>query len=541
MKRVWQHPEEPKTGKRLWRSIGQLTGQPASKTWLDREFQDGAAEMRSEGELESSRRTFMKIMSASSALAGLGLVGCRRPEVYIKPYAKAPEWVIPGRILYYASAMPRPGGGTPLVVNTTEGRPTHLQGNKLHPDSNGGIDSQATASILNLYDPDRAREFVSQGKVSNRGEFFKFLDAKKKELAAAGGKGLAILTDEVVSPTRVRLLTALQTKYPQAKIYRYEAFGPENIRTAYAKAFGPGVMPSHRLDKADVIFSLDADFLGDDRIGGNSTPQFMSGRKAETSADSMNRLYTVESNYTLTGGMADHRMRVPASQTLKVAVRLATLIAGATGDTALATAAAAVKVNGAFDAGRADYDQWLKCAADDLVSKKGKAVVIPGSHQSEALALLAIAINQALGAFGTVVELRQTGLPETQCGNIQDLAKDAAAGGVDTLLVVSEGDPSLDTPADLKWAAVQAAIKNVVVLSTRHRTTLARTATWAVPATHFLEQWGDTRSFEGTYTIVQPMILPLFGNVSDHELLNALLSNEDTPPYQPPTDLPLAP
>ncbi|MES2709545.1 MAG: TAT-variant-translocated molybdopterin oxidoreductase [Verrucomicrobiota bacterium] len=539
MKRVWQHPEEPKTGKRLWRSIGQLTGQPASQTWLDREFQEGAAVMKDEGELEGSRRTFLKLMSASTAMAGIGLVGCRRPEVYIKPYAKAPEWVIPGKILYYASAMPRPGGGTPLVVNTTEGRPTHLQGNKLHPDSNGGIDSAALSSVLNLYDPDRARDFISAGKVSTRDTFFKFLDAKKKELAGAGGKGLSILTDEVVSPTRTRLLTALQAKYPQARIYRYEAFGPQTVRTVYTKAFGAGVMPCYHLDKADVVFSLDGDFLGNDRVGGSTTGQFMSGRKAEKNTDPMNRLYAVESNYTLTGGMADHRMRVHASQTLKVAVRLAALIAESTKDAALAAAAASVKLTGGYDGGREDYDVWLKLAAEDLASKLGKSVVIAGSQQSEAVLLLTVAINKALNAFGSTVELKQTDLPEAHCGTLEALAKDALAGGVETLLVVGEADPSLEAPADLKWAAVQAAVKNVVVLSTRHRTTLARNATWAVPGTHYLEQWGDTRGFEGTYMIVQPMILPLFGGVSDHELLNALLSNEDTPPYKEASSIPL--
>lgn len=541
MKRVWQHPEEPKTGKRLWRSIGQLTGQPESQTWLDREFQEGAAEMKDEAELESSRRTFLKLMSASTAMAGIGLASCRRPELYIKPYAKAPEWVIPGKILYYASAMPRSGGGTALVVNTTEGRPTHLQGNKLHPDSNGSLDSQATASILGLYDPDRARTFSSAGTSSTRDEFFKFLDSRKKELAPAAGKGLAILTDEVVSPTRTRLLTALQAKFPQAAFHRYEAFGPQGVRKVYAQVFGEGLMPVYHFAQAEVIFSLDSDFLGSDRVGGNSVANFMAGRKAATEADPMNRLYVVESNYTQTGGMADHRLRVHASQALKVAVRLANLIGQATGDATLSSGAAKLKLNGSYDAGREDYDIWLKLAAEDLVSKKGKALVIAGSQQSEAVLLLTAAINQALGAIGTTIELKQTGVPATQCGTLEDLIKNAQAGTVDTLLVVSEADPSLESPAEWKWAEAQAKVKHVIVHSTRHRTGLARNATWAVPATHYLEQWGDTRGFEGTYMVVQPMILPLFGGVSDHEILNALLSNEDTAPYVEPTMLPANP
>ena len=538
MKRVWQHPAEPTTGKKYWRSLGQLTGQESSQKWQDREFQDGAAVMKDEEEQESSRRTFLKLMSASTAMAGLGLASCRRPETFLKPYSKMPEWIIPGKILYYATAMPRAGGGSPLVVHTSEGRPTHLQGNRLHPDSNGGLDSQAQASVLSLYDPDRARSFSNDGKPATRADFFKFFDTRKKELAAAGGKGLAILTDETVSPTRLRLMGELQKKFPEAKVYRYEVFGPANVRAAYTKAFADGVMPDYQFDQADRVFSLDSDFLGLDRVGGKSVGQFMSGRKAGTNADPMNRLYAVESNYTITGGMADHRMRVHASQTLKVAARLASLIGAATGDAALTAAAASVK-SGEYQAGREDYAVWLKSAADDLVAAKGKSIVIAGSQQPEAVHLLTAAINQALGAFGSTIQLKQTGLTASQTGSLDVLAREALAGAIDTLLVLSEADPASQAPADLKWPEAQAKIKTVMVHSTRHRTATARKAAWAIPATHYLEQWGDTRGFEGTYAVVQPMILPLFEGVSDHELLNALLSNEDTAPYVEPSMAPL--
>ena len=532
MKRVWQHPAEPTTGKRYWRSLGQLTGQESSLNWQDREFQDGAAVMKDEEEMETSRRSFLKLMSASTAMAGLGLASCRRPETYLKPYSKMPEWVVPGKILYYATAMPRSGGGTPMVVHTTEGRPTHLQGNKFHPDSNGGLDAQAQASVLNLYDPDRGRAFSNYGKASSRDDFFVFLNDFKKKLVAGGGQGFSVLTDETVSPTRLRLIGELQKKFPAVKVYRYEAFGPANVRAAYAKAFGPGVMPVYQFEKADKVFSLDSDFLGLDRVGGKSVGQFMSGRKAQTSADPMNRLYAVESNYSVTGGIADHRMRVHASQTLKVAAKLAALIGAATGDATLSAAAGSVKVTGDYDAGREDFTVWMQLAAADLAASKGKAIVIAGSQQPEAVHLLAAAMNQALGAYGATIALKQTGLPENQLGSLADLAKDALAGSVSTLLVISESDPVSEAPADLKWAEAQARIETVIVHSTRHRTGVARKASWAIPATHYLEQWGDTRGFEGTYAIVQPMILPLFGGVSDHELLGAFVANEDTPPFK---------
>ncbi|HWB03568.1 MAG TPA: TAT-variant-translocated molybdopterin oxidoreductase [Verrucomicrobiales bacterium] len=543
MKRIFHHPPEPKTGRRYWRSLHQFAKTPAAQVALDREFKEGAAEMKDEGEAETTRRSFLKLMGASTALAGLA--ACRRPEIHIRPYAKAPEWVIPGKALFYATAMPRGGGGSPLVVHTYEGRPTHLQGNKLHPDSNGGLDMQAQASILNLYDPNRAQIFTLGGKKADREDFLKFLDTKKAELAGKQGTGLAILVDEVVAPTRTRLIGELLKKYPQAKIYSHETFGQDNVKAAYGAAFGPGAVPAYKFELADRIFALDSDFLGLDRVGNTSVGQYMSRRKAESPKDGekMNRMYSVEARYTITGGMADHRLRVHTSQTLKVAVKLAQKIADKTGDAGLKAAAAAVKVNGQYTHARADYDQWLQCAADDLVEKKGSAVVMAGSPHSAALHLLTIAINQALGAFGKIIEVKQTSPVPT--ATLAELAKAAAGKQIDTLITIGENDPVWEAPADIVAGGVAgglaAALKDVpnfIVHTTRYRTATARAATWVVPATHYLEQWSDTRGFEGTYAVVQPMIAPLYtGSMSDIELLQALLSNTPSA-AQPPAPAP---
>ncbi|HEX2746866.1 MAG TPA: TAT-variant-translocated molybdopterin oxidoreductase [Verrucomicrobiales bacterium] len=527
MKRIFHHPPEPKTGKRYWRSLHQFAKTPAAQVALEREFPAGAAEMKDENEAETTRRSFLKLMGASTALAGLA--ACRRPEIHIRPYAKAPEWVIPGKALFYATAMPRIGGCSPLVVHTYEGRPTHLQGNKLHPDSNGGLDCLAQASILNLYDPNRAQIFTRAEKKVEREDFLKFFDTKKAELAGKQGTGLAILLDEAVTPTRHRLIGELLKKYPQAKIYSHEAFGQENVKAAYAAAFGPGAVPAYRIELADRVFSLDCDFLGLDRMGNASVGQFMSRRTAEKPDDGakMSRLYSVEGRYTITGGMADHRLRVHASQTLKVAVALAGKIAEKTGDAALKAAAAAVKLKGQYKPRRADYEDWLQCAADDLVEKKGASVVLAGSPQGSALHLLAIAINQALGAFGKIIEVKKTA--PVPSGTLAELAKAAAAKQIDTLITIGENDPVWEAPSDIVAGGLTAALKNVpnfIVHSTRYRSATARAASWVVPATHYLEQWGDTRGFEGSYAIVQPMIAPLYeGTMSDIELIQALLSN----------------
>jgi MoCo/4Fe-4S cofactor protein with predicted Tat translocation signal len=544
MKRIWHHPPEPKTGKRYWRSLNQLAQTPSTIEAKVREFPEGVEAMKDEADAAATRRSFLKLMGASTALAGMA--ACRRPEIHLRPYAKAPEWVIPGKVLFYATAMPRAGGGTPMVVHTYEGRPTHLQGNKLHPDSNGGLDSQAQASILNLYDPNRAQIFTNFGKKAAREDFLKFLDTKKAELAAKQGAGLAILTDESVSPTRARLIGEVLKKFPQAKVYSHEAFGQANVRAAYGLAFATGALPSYDFSKADRVFALDCDFVGLDRLGNNSVAQFMSKRKAETPEDGakMNRLYVAEGRYTITGGMADHRLRVHTSQSLKVAVALAREIAALTNDAALKSAAEAVTLNGEYKGHArrdgADYfTAFIKSAAEDLVSKKGASVVVAGSAHDKALHFLTIAMNQALGAFGTVVQVKQTSAPNA--GSLAELAAAAAGKQIDTLVVIAENDPAFEAPTDIVAGGLAEALKsvtNIIVHATRYRTATARAASWVVPATHYLEQWGDTRGSEGSYAIVQPMIAPLYKDcMSDVELLLALASDKPAagqPPPEPP-------
>src|SRR5438477_13112402 len=199
MKRILQHPPEPLTGKRYWRSLGELIDTPEFREWLEREFPAGAAEMNGE---EWSRRSFLKLMGASMALAGFGLNSCRRPEAHLVPFTKSAEWTIPGKFLYYATAMPRRNGAIPLVATTVDGRPIKLEGNPLHPASGGATDVFAQASVLDLYDPFRSRRFLHDGKFAERAEFDGYLDKLRGTLRGSGGDGLAFLVEEVHSPTR---------------------------------------------------------------------------------------------------------------------------------------------------------------------------------------------------------------------------------------------------------------------------------------------------------------------------------------------------
>ncbi len=548
MKHVWNHPAEPTTGRKYWRSLGQLAKTPASTEWLDREFRDGAAELKTEAEVESSRRSFMKLMGASTALAGLA--SCRRPELHLLPYAKGPEWGIPGKVLFFTTAIPRVGGGTAVIVHSHENRPTHLQGNSHHPEGIG-LDGQSQASVLDLYDPSRTKEYFNFQKPAKEAAFFSYFDAKKADLAKNQGQGLAILLDGAVTPTRDRLAAEVLKTYPQAKLYRYEAFGDDHVRAAYSKAFGPGAAPAYHFEKSDRVFSLDCDFMGQDRIGGSSTADFMARRKADTPEDGpkMARLYAAEARFSLTGGLADHRLRVHASQTFKFAVDLAKALASAAKSPELAAAANAAKLTGAYDHPRkkdfqdtqpgdqqksfkADYDQWVSLAAKDLASKRGTALVTVGLQHPEALQSLVIAMNQALHAYGSVITVHAA--PQVAAGSLAALATAAASKSVDTLIIIGDTDPVFEAAPDLLPGGLPAAlaqVPNILVHTRRPRTATARLATWIIPATHYLEQWGDTRSFGGHYSIVQPMIEPLFqGCVSDIALLQALISNQPAAP-----------
>jgi MoCo/4Fe-4S cofactor protein with predicted Tat translocation signal len=508
-KRIWQHPEVSAGETTVaWRSPGQLHDTAEFRQWLDREFPQGAAEMADSDDQETTRRSFLKLMGASTALAGFGMAACRRPVAYIVPYTQAPEWVIPGKATYYASSMPRAAGATPLVVTSFEGRPTMLAPNRLHPDA-AGTDAFAQASILDLYSPSRSRHFAHGGKKAHRADF----EAALKALAADPAAKIGFVFGADLSPTRARLAKALAAKFSSARFYQYEALTGEA-----SKALGDGVRVVADFSKADRILSLDCDFAGVDPQG-PVTP-FFDRRKPEggtyesrPDASSMNRLYCVEAAFTLTGGMADHRLRVAPSQVAAVAAQVVRElgVAAASGIPAL-TDEIQVK--------------WCAELARDLKENAGKSAVLAGSRQPAAVHHLALAINLALGNLGgdkplTAVQTEAAGL-----GDIAALAGDMESGAVEHLVLLTPSNPVYDAPADLGFAGKLAKLKSSIHLGQRTDAT-AHAATWHVPAAHYLESWSDARSARGAYTVVQPMILPLYPDcVSELELLLAFLSDD---------------
>src|SRR5215469_509249 len=509
MKRIFQHPPEPATGRRYWRGLEELAETPEFKSWLEREFPEGAAELETDG---VSRRNFMRLMGASLALAGVGLSGCRRQETYIVPYTKSVEWLIPGKAILYTTSMPRRLGGMPLVATTFEGRPTKLEGNPLVPGYNGSTDLLAQASILNLYDPDRARFFRENGKESAADKFEAYLKQVRNELQQNGGAGFALLFDEQWSPTRDRILKKFQQDFPQARFYYDEPLGNDEINPVIEALFGADAILRPNLANADVILSLDADFLGLEQTLDN-IKDFSARRRVRGSTEAVNRLYSVDNRLTITSGMADHRLRCPASHIPSFAVLLANKIAAATGDQGLTSLAGQFKTTVTFD------EKWVTECANDLVARKGKSLVLLGNRYPAPIQALAYAINNALEAFGSTIQVLNA--PKIKGGTIQDLAKDVKAGTVKRLFILA-GNPAYTAPADLQWTEqIQKQVPEVVQLGYWENETSAN-ARWFVPEAHFLEAWGDQRDPNGTYLPVQPMILPLFGGWSQLDLLSKL-------------------
>ena len=481
------------TGRRYWRSLEELADTPEFKEWLHREFPKGASEL-TDGD---TRRHFLKIMSASFALAGLGLAGagCRRPEEKLEPFGKQPDDYVFGTSEYYATAMPTRMGAIPLVVKSYDGRPVKIEGNSLYPGSNGGTDRYAQASILNLYDPDRARRFTQNGKEVSRDDALKALDDLSSQLSSNGGDGLAFLAESSTSPSRARLQKIIAKKFPKSQWFTFDAIDSAIHQRAASQAFGRSVRPMFHFDKAKVILSLDADFIGGEDDGHNHIQKFTASRKA---GDGMSRLYAIESLFTLTGAKADHRLRVAAGLAGAIAAAISAQVEGSS-----------VTVPAEVDA------RWISECAKDLIAAGKNALVIAGQRQPREVHLLAYAINSALGAIGNTVTLHKADeIPEGDFGSATPNA-----------LVILGGNPAyhLNKLSEQK--------PQTVVRLGYYEDETAALSQWNFPAAHYLESWGDARTSDGTLVAVQPLIQPLFGGLTELEFLARLAGESETNPY----------
>jgi molybdopterin-containing oxidoreductase family iron-sulfur binding subunit len=506
MKTIPPADTTPITGRHYWRGLDQLAEMPEFRQFLEREFPAGASELTD----PVSRRHFVKIMSASFLLAGFGLAGtgCRKPEDKLMPFGKAAENFIHGTSQDFATAMPTRGGAVPLVVKSYEGRPVKIEGNPLFPDGNGATDRYAQASILNLYDPDRATRFAKRA-VSGNLETVQSevalgaLGELAKKFAANQGEGLCLLGEQTHSPSRRRLREEISKKLPKARWFLYDAIDAGVHQRAATKAFGKSVQPVFRYDAAKAILSLDCDFIGGEEDVHNNIRRFANGRRLKEPTDAMSRLYAVESLFTLTGVNADHRLRLPASAVVQVAAAIA--------------AACGVSV-GSIAAPTGVDPKWIAECAKDLKSAGGAALVVAGNRQPLAVHLIAHAINAALGNIGKTVELLEA--PALVTEDLSELAATLNAGKVETLVIVG-ANPAYNAPADLNWTATRRKAKTVVRLGYYEDETAAG-CDWHFPLAHYLESWGDALTSGGTLVPIQPLIAPLFGGLTDLEFLARL-------------------
>ena len=492
-------------GAPLWRSLDELAASERYTEFLHHEFpHDPDKEDRG-----VSRRDVLRLMAASAALAGLS--GCTKlPTQRIVPYVRAPEEIVPGKPLFYATAMPLGGVAMGLLVESHMGRPTKVEGNPEHPASLGATDVFAQASVLTLYDPDRSQAVEHEGRIGDWELFLAALRQARDAQRATQGAGLRILTENVTSPTLGAQLQDLLKQFPAAKWHQFEPFARDAMREGARLAFGESVNTIYRFDRADVVLSLDADFLCSGPGGVRYARDFVARRDVAATGGTMNRLYVVESTPTNTGAMADHRWPLPSGDLEAFARALASRIGVSAGVPSNVTVSA----------------EWLAALVRDLQAHRGRCIVIAGDQQPPSVHVLAYAINEALGNIGQTVictdplEIQ----PVNQMESLRELTAEMAAGHVEMLLILS-GNPVYTAPADLGFAKHLLNVKLRAHLSLYDDET-SELCHWHVPEAHFLESWGDVRAYDGTITIQQPLISPLYNGKSAHELLAALLGPE---------------
>jgi molybdopterin-containing oxidoreductase family iron-sulfur binding subunit len=489
-------------GREYWRSLEAVAETSEFKEFLHREFPQNASEWLD----PVGRRGFLKLMAASLALAGV--TACtRQPDEAIVPYVRQPEELVPGKPLFFATAMPFAGSGVGLLVESHEGRPTKIEGNPDHPSSLGATDLFAQAAILGLYDPDRAQIITHLGEIRSFDSFAAAMQTVLAAQQATGGAGIRILTETVASPTLGAQLQEFLAKFPQAKWVQWEPFGRHNAREGSRLAFGEYVDAQYAIEKADVILSLDADFLCTGNGCLKHARAFASRRRIEGDRAQLNRFYAVESSPTNTGTKADHRLPLRASQIESFARAVA----------------AALGVSGAGSATTPEAAQrWIGPLVKDLQAASGRSLVIAGDGQPPAVHALAHAMNAALGNVGTTVSYTATAevRPTDQRAALQELVGEMNAGTV-SLLVILSGNPVYSAPADLRFVDAMQKVALRVHLGLYHDETAAQ-CHWHIPEAHFLETWSDVRGHDGTVSIVQPLIAPLYGGRSTHEVMSAL-------------------
>jgi Fe-S-cluster-containing dehydrogenase component len=534
----------------LWRDRDQLERTPAHLQAVERELPPAALPFVRDAEAAADtdgvdRRRFLQLMGASIAMGGA--TACtRQPLEKIVPYVKQPEHLIPGQPLFFATAYTDGGYAQGVLVESHMGRPTKIEGNPEHPASLGSTDARTQAGVLDLYDPERSQTLVNIDRIRT---WEALGDALQAELSAqdGDGAGLRLLTRPVTSPTLAAQIGRVLQRFPNARWYQWEAAGDRNGHLGARAAFGRDVTTRYDLAAADVILTLDCDLLDEgpgavrySRDFGNRRRVWADGTAVNHEAEPqvrtnvegagpaaghgpLNRLYTVETTPTPTGTLADHRLALPPVEIAGFALALA----------------AAVGVPGAaapagWTPSNADATRLLPALARDLQAHRGRCVVAAGMAASPELHVLAHALNQHLGNVGTTVIYTEpvVARPSDPVADLTALTEELRAGTVEALVLL-DVNPAYDAPADLKFAeAMMSPALRLKLHWGLYQDETAERCHWHVPATHWLESWSDARAFDGTVTIQQPLVEPLYGGKSAHELLAVFENRPGTPAMQ---------
>jgi molybdopterin-containing oxidoreductase family iron-sulfur binding subunit len=502
-------------GRDYWRSLDDLAATPEFQDLLEREFPRQAVGWSEDEDPVEGRRNFLKLMGASLALAGM--TACtRQPTEHIMPYVRQPEDLIPGRPLFFATAVTLNGVANGVLVESHEGRPTKMEGNPEHPATLGACDPYTQAAVLQLYDPDRSQALSYNGEISSWSEYTGALRDALAQQKAKNGAGIRILSETVTSPSMAEQWRTIQKLYPAAKWHQWDPAGAHSARAGAMQAFGQPVNTYYDFTNANVVVSLDADFLASGPASLRYARQFAKRRRMDDANGTMNRLYVAEPMPTPTGTKADHRLALRASDIEEFAWGLAISLGIA---------------QGPKTGENHDIYKWLGPIARDLQGNKGASIVIAGEQQPPIVHALAAIMNEKLGNFGKTVfhtdpiEVN----PTDQLASLLDLVKDLDAGAVDVLLIIG-GNPAFNSPVELGMRDRLKKAKLRIRLGLYSDET-SQVCQWQMPEAHSLETWGDARAFDGTVTIQQPLIQPLYGGRSAMQLLQSLTDQPEKTPY----------
>ena len=472
---------------------------PEFEEMLHREFPSAASEWDS----TFSRRSFLRLAAASIALAGA--TACTKQRAHeILPYVHQPENLVPGKPLYYATSMVMDGYATGVLAKSREGHPIKVDGNPEHPASARGSSVWMQASILDLYDPDRSQSITHFGEPSDWGMFIGDLNAIAREHEADGGEGLRFLAETVTSPTLIGLFDSLLKQFPKARVHHFDAVCRDNVREGARLAFGKIVETHYKFDKAAVIVSLESDFLYTHPERLRYTFDFTNGRRVANGKMQMNRLYVAESTPSISGTMADHRLPIESSKIEELAFAM---MRGLQGESR-------------------ESGDWLKSVLASLKQNHGKSIIVAGESQPAAVHAIAHWLNDSLGNVGNTVHYSRPveHQPGMQVTSLSELAREIRAGTVKTLFVLG-ANPAFTAPVDLEFASLFPKIKRSIHIGLDYNETAAL-CTWHIPRAHYLESWGDARSFDGTISLQQPLIAPLYGGRTVYEVLGAMLHQQ---------------